>query len=528
MKLRNLWIGEYRNLRDVSFTFLPGDELYGSTSIGFLVGVNGTGKSNALDAIGLIFSHLDAGIPPGLEFDIEYEIRDLVVRVTTRRGARGAELLAPIDAAVLVRPAGDPERSWRPSDARRDWGSSGELLPTRVIGHSEGPTSTLEAALVRSVEHVIRSQAGSDVELSPSREGPGDADAMTEHLRAIRQTEWDAFLNTPGLAFLDASDSALAALAALTHVEHRLSPSGKALSELLPAIGLDMTECLRAFAFTVPMDWQERLTGARRDRAERLVTHAASVRPIQPSEPVQGTATEDPAAFRLAFDLSSELRSAIRSIYPGGPLSFFDDILAASRRDALRDATLVLRKTSGRNVLPHTALSDGEYLYLTRYALLSLFLPVPDCLLLLDEPDTHFNDHWAMDLIRNMTILAGSRSGTPPRSGSEVLIATHSDTILTDADPRTVQWFTSPMEDAAQVVVTRGPIPTLAASRSELASRFFSVPAGIGTYAQTLIDTALEADDRTRIAALLELVGPGFARFRLEHRLSEPDRLGDQ
>ena len=64
MRLRRLWLDNFHNLKDVEIIFDDSPSMYGSTSIRFFVGLNGSGKSNALEAIGLIFSHLAADTNP--------------------------------------------------------------------------------------------------------------------------------------------------------------------------------------------------------------------------------------------------------------------------------------------------------------------------------------------------------------------------------------------------------------------------------------------------------------------------------
>src|SRR4051812_20812347 len=116
MKLRRLWLGEFRNLRDVAIIFDEPGPLYGATSIRFFVGLNGTGKSNALEGLGLIFSHLAASAEPGFPFDLEYELNDQIIRITTHIDDLARDLgiarenLTPrvntrIRAIVLIRPS---------------------------------------------------------------------------------------------------------------------------------------------------------------------------------------------------------------------------------------------------------------------------------------------------------------------------------------------------------------------------------------------------------------------------------------
>ncbi|WP_262295766.1 AAA family ATPase [Pseudomonas aeruginosa] len=71
-------------------------------------------------------------------------------------------------------------------------------------------------------------------------------------------------------------------------------------------------------------------------------------------------------------------------------------------------------------------LSDGEQMFMGRMALLHLLSGRPDSLLLLDEPETHFNDLWKRDIVSVVDDALASTS-------ADVLIATHAALMLTDA-----------------------------------------------------------------------------------------------
>src|SRR5215207_5766856 len=136
MRLKKLWLGNYNNLKDVEINFNSTPSMYGSTSLRFFVGLNGSGKSNAMEAIGLIFSHLAADASPGIDFDIEYELHDQVVRITTRLDKVATARISPIDAALLVRPlkkgAGEKQEKWKPEHVRTGWATSGGgIIPGR-------------------------------------------------------------------------------------------------------------------------------------------------------------------------------------------------------------------------------------------------------------------------------------------------------------------------------------------------------------------------------------------------------------
>lgn len=72
MRLRSVWISQYKNLRDFTIAF------EGDGFIDIFVGKNGSGKSNFLEALIEIFDHIFAFDPdaagPGFDYAISYEI----------------------------------------------------------------------------------------------------------------------------------------------------------------------------------------------------------------------------------------------------------------------------------------------------------------------------------------------------------------------------------------------------------------------------------------------------------------------
>ena len=84
MRLRSVWISQYKNLRD----FLIGFD--GDGFIDIFVGKNGSGKSNFLEALIEIFDHIfrfKADEPgPGFDYEISFEIAGAATRIAWRDG----------------------------------------------------------------------------------------------------------------------------------------------------------------------------------------------------------------------------------------------------------------------------------------------------------------------------------------------------------------------------------------------------------------------------------------------------------
>lgn len=84
MRLRSIWISEYKNLRDFSINF------EGEGFIDIFVGKNGSGKSNFLEALIEIFDHIFDFDPdaagPGFDYAISFEIAGANTQIEWRDG----------------------------------------------------------------------------------------------------------------------------------------------------------------------------------------------------------------------------------------------------------------------------------------------------------------------------------------------------------------------------------------------------------------------------------------------------------
>ena len=76
MRIDKLWIKDFKNLKDFEIDF---DE---DQMTAVLIGHNGTGKSNLIEAIVIIFRNLDLGKPPAFSYDMTYLCRGYKIRIT--------------------------------------------------------------------------------------------------------------------------------------------------------------------------------------------------------------------------------------------------------------------------------------------------------------------------------------------------------------------------------------------------------------------------------------------------------------
>ena len=85
MRITSLYIKEFRNLQDFSIDFASEGTNTEGTPVTFnshaIIGQNGSGKSNLLEAIIIIFRDLDLKNKPPFAYRLSYEIRKNHVEV---------------------------------------------------------------------------------------------------------------------------------------------------------------------------------------------------------------------------------------------------------------------------------------------------------------------------------------------------------------------------------------------------------------------------------------------------------------
>ena len=80
MRLDAVRIGAFKNLRDLSVDFDEGSPYT------VLVGENGAGKSNLIEALTLIFRNLDLDVEAPFDYDLKYECRGSHIEVHAKAG----------------------------------------------------------------------------------------------------------------------------------------------------------------------------------------------------------------------------------------------------------------------------------------------------------------------------------------------------------------------------------------------------------------------------------------------------------
>jgi len=192
----------------------------------------------------------------------------------------------------------------------------------------------------------------------------------------------------------------------------------------------------------------------------------------------------------------------------------FDDVLLRLRREPV-PAESAEPGSADIGVLRYEELSDGEQMVLGRMALFHLLQGQQDALLLLDEPETHFNDKWKREIVDIIDEAIGHTS-------NDVLISTHSAIVLSDVFNNEIVMVQKTSEGSTVRSVDE---PTFATDPSALMMTVFGADDSIGKRAQEFIEGKLRQatgtpDEIADLERLIARMGSGFYRSELRTLLN--------
>ncbi|HCI6825970.1 TPA: restriction system-associated AAA family ATPase [Klebsiella variicola subsp. variicola] len=174
----------------------------------------------------------------------------------------------------------------------------------------------------------------------------------------------------------------------------------------------------------------------------------------------------------------------------------------ASDERIMRFKHFYFRKRGVEKPMLLKELSDGEHQLLHSLGLCVLFRDT-NCLLLLDEPETHFNPNWRASFITRL------RQCLPDQQdvGQEMLITTHTPFLISDSKPDKVLVF-SKDETTGVVRIHHPDYNTLGASINKITMNTFGKRETIGGYAQALLEDLrrrFEAGEEDRESLITEI-----------------------
>ena len=450
MQLKHLAIPHYRNLRDMAIDFathlspMPGaasEAVPKRIRSHALIGQNGTGKSNLVEALITIFRDIDLDRDASLDYTLEYEIR-------------GHTVCIQADTAKQKRPFVwvDGDRvsqdylltNDRADQAPRDDRRGPQLLPTHIFAYYSGRNERIEVLFQEHQRRFNQRQEITADEVLPERllESFTGSDADIREIEEAKRRR-ETRLRQAGddrlrrLFYCRGGHSQLVLLACLLSDD-------PVFQKVLKNLHIESLESA-LFVLKEPHRLREKRRGGKFDQNElnegdpRFWYARGNVVSefLDKLWQVSWAPIEQEATKQIDFRGRTERQRQLYLFVPsqaklkdlgelvGGTDSFFRYAEGAYIGDLIDEVRITVKKCDEHGgKVSFTQLSEGELQMLTVLGLMRITRE-DHCLFLLDEPDTHLNPIWKLRYFDDIEGVLDANEDKSIESGSQILITTH-------------------------------------------------------------------------------------------------------
>ena len=581
MRLRYLHLNLYAPLTELKVCFASDAAWTAFTqgppdpcSIHFVVGLNGSGKSHLLRALASIFVSLADGRLPGFAFTLVYEMgadENSRTVIFNSPGSRSEASVWQSEGAFFDKntdtlgfdSAVDSLTRGEHSDfiarvAPGDYPQAVTDLLPKVLAYTSGSWDAWNEVWQTPFEF-----DGQDFRFQDDEEYPFELERplgwTQQDEDALGATE-DEFKSEPTLphSFVDASDllnrpillsgsrpdAALLAVALQGLQAERVSGTPPALlADLFQKAGWHRLVSVRLKldlerALATPRAMRQKIHDALLaagevialpDPQDRLrVLHFDVNAPLAENldfydKNLAESSTQDEALTLLLGEQNQSAFSRFNELSRWLAMGLIDNIEISIRRNMKPDVV----EHPDVGVMSYADLSDGEQMVLRRWALFYLLEGQQDALLLLDEPETHFNDAWKREIVYFIEQAMGKDSNS-------VLIASHSAIVLSDVFDEEIIHIVKTLDgcSVAQKVKHR----TFGTDPSALMMGLFLTDDSIGLRSQRRIEQftahirkqqSFTVENIAAIKLVISRLGTGFYRSELQTLLRELEEDND-
>lgn len=486
MRIDWLWVEEYKNLRDLKIDFSQ-DHL-----ITVLIGRNGTGKSNVLEALTVIFRDLlMSERVPSLKYRIAYEIQDRWVFIDAdpkRKDPYRAKTLSKKD---------DPEPY--PVGASFDDLKGATISRAKLVGEES--------------EHLPRFLFGYY---------SGESDRMKDVFRAYLKNYDDKLIknNDPGLKRMFFAEPVHSNFVLLSFIVNNKERTNAFLQRQLGLEEGGIESVL--FVLKQPYWYNKSASGGDhrfwnskgivRDFLAKL--YEISLAPIR----IKRREMYDVRRSRTLeyLYLYAKDIDALRELAKGKTSAkFFRDLESTHVSDLIDEVRIRVKLKKNDGSVTFRELSEGEQQLLTVLGLLQ-FTSAEESLFLLDEPDTHLNPRWSVEYIQHIRDFL--KDDNDNSQSSHVLLATHNPIAVAELMKEQVQILKR--DDETLNISAEEPTidPLGMGYAGVITSEMFDLNAAVDTTTQNLLEiqrilsakgnlTGPEKDELERTTAQLEKFG---------------------
>lgn len=503
MRLDSFWIGDYKNLKGVTVDF---DQEQWVTVV---IGWNGTGKSNVLEALATLFRDLVMGENlsgeknrPTFPYKLRYECRGkwIYIDADPRRDKdvysirvsdqveKTKSPTKPVGLDLVEHAKIDPEKDGEQVSITQFLKHQDDYLPRYVFGYYSGTSDRLQEVFRKYLARYDRDLRGG---------------------------------KDPGLRRLFYALPIHSQFVLLAFI---LQQDNEAVKQLLDSqIGFEEKGGIDSILFVLkqpPWDRtkdEELFWGAKgivRDFLNRL--HKIALAPIRISRRVDATLwNKKTRGFRYLYvkDLES-----LRDLVGGqSPSEFFRDVESTYVSELIEEVRIRVKLRKNDGSVTFRELSEGEQQLLTVLGLLR-FTAEDESLFLLDEPDTHLNPKWCVDYLRHLSDFVGGSD--KQRNSSHIVMTTHNPLAVAELVKEQVQILERNQENLKIRAVPPEMDPRGMGYSGIVTSDMFGLAAALDTHTRELLEEKrklagkegqLTGVERERLEQInLELEGYGF------------------
>lgn len=487
----------FKNLKDVTIDF---DQNHWITVV---IGWNGTGKSNVLEALTIIFRDLIQGNRrPDFAYDLAYRMgsgedtfyinvsadpdrtqEPLIIHVASESEARGDGTLTPF---IEGEPETSPLRGKKLS-LKAFFDEPAKHLPHHVFAYYSGESERLYEVFKPYLE-------GFD--------------------RRLRQGK------DPGLKRLF---YALPVHSQFVLLAFLIQQSGDVRDFLADHLGIDPDEGIESVLFVLRQPpWKSKEGDPRFWNAKGVVADFLSrlqdiaLAPIETNRSVPVSLWNN-KKLEFKYLFVKDIASLKKLVGEQRPAEFFRDLESTHVSQLIEEVRIKVRLKKDDGTVTFRELSEGEQQLFTVLGLLR-FTAESESLFLLDEPDTHLNPRWAVDYLSYLRKFAGENGGE--REDSHILLTTHNPMAIAELVKEQVQILRlSKSEDGRQIIAVHPELdPKGLGYAAIVTSDMFGIASTLDQPTQLLLE-------QQRTYASIEKLTPD-QQSQLDEINAKLDRLG--
>jgi predicted ATPase len=380
MRLDWIKVQRFKNLVDFEADF---DEESMTTVV---IGQNGCGKSNLIEALVIIFRDLDLGSPPSFKYSLRYICRGSSVEIDADPNRNSRKTRIIVDGVALK--------------TRQITSGERPFLPSNVFGYYSGPSNRLESHFDKHQERFYK-------ELLKGN------DSAPRPLFYARQIHSQFVL--------------------LSFFSHQDEQAKDFLRDKLGILGLESV----LFVMRQP-PWKSKGGDARFWNSRGVVQlfldrlYAASLAPIRSKERVNlGLRKTSNLEHLYLFIKDLRALTNLSSAY-ANQRDFFKTLESTYISELISEVRIRVKVQNVDGSLTFRELAEGEQQLLMVLGLLR-FTRQEESLFLLDEPDTHLNPVWSIEYLQYLSDLVGREES------SHIVMTTHDPLVFSGLERSQVQ-----------------------------------------------------------------------------------------